>query len=287
MTERTLNRRHRARVVAAAMQKGGVGKTTTIINLARAASVVGHKVLVIDLDPQGNTTDALAVTDLPDDDVSIADAITPNARERVALAEVIVETIWPGVDLAPVTNPEALATVEKLIAASEHGREYRLREALAPLLDDYDLILIDNAPALGLLLVNALAADEDDEQVLVVMEADRWSTKGLVMLRKTIEGVQQYSNRSLRWSGVMISKWRGTNDEKSKLTDIAEHFPQAEVWASEQDGYRDVVPLWSAIKTSINEGKGLDESSDVRLRVTAAGIYGRAVERLMTGKVSN
>lgn len=283
MNLRATNRRV-ARVVAAVMQKGGVGKTTTIINLARAAVLKGLRVLVCDLDPQGNTSDALAKEDLEEESISIADALNPSDKDRVALKEVIVKTLWDGVDLAPVTSPEALATVEELIAAAKHGREYRLREALQPVLGEYDLILIDNAPSLGLLLVNALAAAEDDELALVVMEADRWSTKGLVMLRKTVEGVQKYYSPQLQWAGILISKWRNTTDEREKLNDIATHFPNAEVWASEADDYRDAVPLWNKIKTEINAGKGMDESSDVRLRVTAAEIYSRVVDRLMAGK---
>ncbi|MFC9250627.1 ParA family protein [Amycolatopsis thailandensis] len=283
MNLRATNRRV-ARVVAAVMQKGGVGKTTTIINLARAAVLKGLRVLVCDLDPQGNTTDALAPDDLDEESVSIADALNPSDKDRVPIKEVLVKTIWDGVDLAPVTSPEALATVEELIAAAKHGREYRLREALQPVLGEYDLILIDNAPSLGLLLVNALAAAEDDELALVVMEADRWSTKGLVMLRKTVEGVQRYYSPRLQWAGILISKWRNTNDEREKLDDIAAHFPNTEVWASAADDYRDAVPLWNKIKTEINAGKGMDESSDVRLRVTAAEIYSRVVDRLMAGK---
>jgi chromosome partitioning protein len=271
------------------MQKGGVGKTTNVINLARAAALLGLRVLVVDLDPQGNTTDALALEDLPGDSVSIADAIIPH--EPMPLREVIVKTIWPGVDLAPVTSDEALTEAENMIAASKHGREFRLREALEPVLGDYDLVLIDNAPALGLLLVNALAAVDDEdvpEVVLVVMEADRWSTKGLAALRKTIEGVQRYTNCHLRWAGVLISRWRGTRDEKDKLQDIAEHFPDAPVWVEvvqmgDKTIYNDVIPLWNPIKTTINEGKGLDESSDSRLRVLAE-TYGRFIRRLMEGR---
>ncbi|MFI5614966.1 ParA family protein [Amycolatopsis sp. NPDC051903] len=283
MNLRATNRRV-ARVVAAVMQKGGVGKTTSIINLARAAMLKGLRVLVCDMDPQGNTTDALAKGELAEDEVSIADALNPSEKDRVPITDVIVKTIWDGVDLAPVTSTEALATVEELIAAAKHGREYRLREALQPVLGEYDLILIDNAPSLGLLLVNALAASETDELALVVMEADRWSTQGLVRLRRTVEGVQKYYSRDLRWAGILISKWRGTTDEREKLADIAEHFPDAPVWASQDDDYRDAVPLWNKIKTEINAGTGMDESSDVRLRVTVAAIYDRAIDRLMAGR---
>ncbi|MBB3665995.1 chromosome partitioning protein [Prauserella sediminis] len=268
---------NQARVVAAAMQKGGVGKTTSIINLARAAAVKGLKTLVVDLDPQANTTDALSVETLSPTSVSIADTIVPEGA--ISIEDVIVDTIWDRTWLAPVTNENTLITAQNRIGAAQHGREYRLREALAPVIADFDLILIDNAPALGYLLVNALAA-HDDEQVLVVMEADRWSTQGLALLRDTVEQVRSYNNKSLAWSGVLISKWRGTSDERDKLGDIAGHFPDAEVWASAEDTSK-VVPLWNKIKTEINAGVGLDESKDARLRVLAGEVYGWAIDRIM------
>lgn len=276
----------RARVVCAAMQKGGVGKTTSVINLARAAAVAGYQTLVIDLDPQGNSTDALAADDLPQDQISIADAILPPdavpAEHRVSLRDVIVPTIWAGVELAPVTSSAALARAERLIQSSTEGREYRLRQALKDEMGNYDLVLIDNAPSLGLLMVNALAADPQDEKVLVVMEADRWSTTGLVRLRSAIQSAQEYTNPGLKWGGVLISRWRGTADEKAKLADVAGHFPDAEVWASPEDTSR-CVPLWVGIKQAINAGIGLDQADDVRLRVLADQVYGWAIKRLLEG----
>ena len=237
MSEAVTNRRL-ARIVCAAMQKGGVGKTTSVINLARAAMLRGLKVLVVDLDPQGNTTDALTVKELADTSVSVADTILPD--DPAPIRDVLVTTIWSGVDLAPVTSSDALTKAERLIQASDEGREHRLSEALDPVRADYDLILIDNAPALGLLVGNALAAANE---VLVVMRAERWSTQGLVRLRKTIRRAQRYSNPTLGWAGVLISKWRGTADERSKVDDIATHFPDAEVWASSTDTSR-VIPEW-------------------------------------------
>jgi chromosome partitioning protein len=254
----TMSRRRAvARVISAAMQKGGVGKTTTIINLARAAAVRGLRVLVVDLDPQGNTTTALAKAHVARDQLTIADAIVP--EDAVPLHEVIVESIWPGVDLAPAVT-HTLSKAEKLIAVAEHGREQRLTETLEPVLVNYDLVLIDNAPALGQLLLNALVASDE---VFVVAEADQWSCDGLAELRVTVNMAKKYYNHDLHWSGVLISKWRDTADERYWLNEITTNFAEAPVWT------HDKIPLWSSIKTTLGAGKGLDEAKEARLRVLA------------------
>lgn len=255
-----------AHVVSVAMQKGGVGKTTSVVNLARAAAVRGLKVLVVDFDPQGNTTATLAKNEVEPDQLTIADVVLP--KPDAALVEVLVETIWPGVDLAPAVT-ETLHTAEKLINSSEHGREHRLREALDPVLVEYDLVLIDNGPSLGLLLVNALAAAKE---VFVVMEADQYSADGLAELRRTVNGVQKYYNQGLCWSGLLVSKWRNTKDEEFWLAEIVDAFHEAPVWE------KDKIPLWTSIKTTLNAGKGLDESKETRLRVLAH-TYRRIVAR--------
>jgi chromosome partitioning protein len=261
-----MRRRSLARVIAVAIQKGGTGKTTTTLNLARAASVRGLKTLVVDFDSQGNTTSTLAVEPLEPGTVTVADAIKPD--DPVPLREVIVPTIWPGVDLAPV-NTDALIKAERLIIASDDGREHRLREALQPVLADYDLVLIDNAPALGMLLVNALAAAEE---VLVVIEADQYSCDGLVMFRTTVNRVKKYYNNSLDWAGILVSKWRNTEDDRFWLNKVMTEFADAEVWD------QDKIPLWTSIKTTLNAGLGLDQSKEARLRVLAHS-YRRMVSR--------
>lgn len=253
----TSSRKRRARVVSAAMQKGGVGKTTSVLNLARAAAVRGLRVLVVDLDPQGNTTASLVRDDLPTDSVTVADALIdpPDAT----LKEVLVSTIWDGVMLAPALT-ESLTNAEQRISSSKHGREYRLREALEPVQAEFDLVLIDNAPALGILLINSLTASDE---VFVVVEADQWSADGLAELRRTVIGAQKYYNRDLGWSGVLVSKWRQTSDEKLWLEEIKTNFTEADVWD------KDLIPLWSGIKTTLNAGLGLDQAKESKLRVLA------------------
>jgi chromosome partitioning protein len=262
-----------ARVVTLAMQKGGVGKTTSTCNKARAAARRGLRVLVVDMDPQGNTTSTLARDEVAEDQFGVADTILP--KPDAALAEVIVPTIWDGVDLAPAVT-EPLTAAEDLIGAAKHGREHRLAEALAPLLDRYDLVLIDTPPALGLLTINALAASD---LVVVVAEADQWSADGLAMLRKTVDGVRKYSNARLSWSGILVNRFRGTRDEEEMIGEIGEYFPEATVWPER-------IPLWVGIKTTLNAGLGLDESKETRLRVLADQ-YAAMVGRVLDGSVAS
>lgn len=253
-----------ARVVAVAMQKGGVGKTTSTINLARAAAVYHQaRVLVVDFDPQGNTTSALAADELEPDQVTVADAVIPDAD--VDLRDVLVPTIWDGVDLTPAG--ETLATAESRIAASTAGREHRLRKALAPVLADYDLVLIDNAPSLGLLLVNALTAAD---AAVLVAEPDQWSADGLALLRKTLASVVEYSNPRLDVAGVLINRWRNTSTAAELADEIVagveQHFPGTPVWLDRR------IPLWQGIPDHVLAGLGLDQGP-ARLRALAETTY--------------
>lgn len=253
-----------ARVAAVAMQKGGVGKTTSTINLARAAAVYHQaRVLVVDFDPQGNCTSTLAADELDPEGLTVADTVLPDTD--VTMADVVVPTIWDGVDLVPAG--ETLATAEARIAASTAGREHRLRKSLAPMLDRYDLVLIDNAPALGLLLVNALTAAD---VAVLVAEADQWSADGLALLRKTVGMVSEYANPTLRVAGVMINRWRNTSTATELADEIAAgveaHFPGTEVWLDRR------VPLWQPIVDYMQAGRGLDEGP-ARLRLLAETTY--------------
>lgn len=254
----------RAMTAATVMQKGGPGKTTMTICTARAARVYhGARVLVVDFDAQGNTTSTLAAEPVATDQLTIADAVLP--EPEATIDEVIVPTVWDGVDLAP--GGPGLSAAERRIIASEHGREHRLRKALLPVLDRYDLVLIDNAPALGVMLVNALTAAH---RALLVVEADQWSADGLSLLRNTLDGVLEYSNPHLTVTGTIVNKWRHTGSHSDLADEIttgmAKHFPGVPVWLDRR------VPLWQGIPDHIWAGKGLDEGP-IKLRTLAEDTF--------------
>lgn len=189
-----------ARTIAVCNQKGGVGKTTTTFHLARAAVLRGKRVLLIDNDPQGNLTSVSAAEDVQEDQAGLADVLSARAPEN--LSQVIVEGVWPLLDLAP-TSGAALGVVRDELVIAGAGREGRLRDALAPVADDYDLVLIDCAPSLDQLTINGLVAAES---VVIVSHSKLLSANGLAQLLDTIESVRQHYNRSLTVGGVIINQ---------------------------------------------------------------------------------
>ncbi|PXX52284.1 chromosome partitioning protein [Nocardia tenerifensis] len=266
-----------AEVIAIANQKGGVGKTTATICLGRSAvRDYGARVLVVDMDPQGNTTGSLIRTPIPAGQVRLADAITPDTD--VTLREVIVPSIWDGLDVAP--GGHTLSVAERKVIAAEYGREHRLREAIAPVLGDYDLILIDNPPTLGLMLINSLVAAR---KTMLVTEADKWSADGLALLGKTIVNVRNYHNPHLEILGAVVNGWRGTASDKRNADEIsqgmAKHFPGVPLWME----YR--IPLWTGIKDNIDNGVALDQAKEAKIRVLAADVI-RPLAGLMLGRTT-
>ena len=269
-----------ARIASQANQKGGVGKSTSTINLARAAQRKGLRVLVYDADPQGNVTSALAANPLERDEngvitqSTVADALVPQARFSLPMSEVIVPTIYgDGVDLAPAAI--ALASVEEMLVPAQ-DRETYLRRTLEPVADQYDLVLIDCPPSLGLLTINALVASHG---VLVVSQAHVWSTDGMAELRRTIQLVQDRYNAGLAYLGVLISMWEGSTPDKATkrnkeaLADIRTHFPEAPVL----DPF---IPRRTHIGEAIDEGVPLDQWRSVPMKVIAED-YSHHVDTIM------
>lgn len=184
-----------ATIIAIANQKGGVGKTTTTANLGASLAGLEQRVLMIDLDPQGNLTAAFGQNHRPDP--TVADALLDRA---CPLPIVTVENSdQPGMSLVP--SSVTLATAEAALM-TKLGRELRLRDQLVPVADGYDFTLIDTPPSLGLLTINALVAAN---WVIIPTEARFFSIQGLQLLQESISETL-YLNATLRVLGILLSK---------------------------------------------------------------------------------
>ena len=186
------------RVTACTNQKGGVGKTTTVVNLAAYLALSGTSTLVIDLDPQGNATSGLGV-DRRSLDRSVYDALI----DRVPIAELVHETPIPGLDLVPAALALSGAEVE-LVGLP--AREHRLSASLADLDRRYERVLIDCPPSLGLLTVNALTAADG---VLIPIQTEYYALEGLSQLVNTIRMVREGLNPRLEIDGVLLTMYDG------------------------------------------------------------------------------
>jgi chromosome partitioning protein len=182
------------RTIACANQKGGVGKTTTVVNLASLLALAGDRVLLIDLDPQGNATSGVGI-----DRSSLERSTYDGIIDGVGLRDLIVRGTSQGVDVVPSAIALAGAEVELVSASS---RERRLRKLLEPVTDAYDVIFIDCPPSLGLLTVNALTAAD---AVLVPLQCEYYALEGLTQLLATIDLVRDHLNPRLAIDGVVLT----------------------------------------------------------------------------------
>jgi chromosome partitioning protein len=186
-----------ARVVALCNQKGGVGKTTSTINLGAALTEYGRRVLLVDFDPQGALSVGLGVQ--PHQlDRTIYDVLMESS---VTLDDVLLKTNVPGMDLVP-SNIDLSAAEVQLV--NEVAREQTLARALVPALPDYDLVLIDCQPSLGLLTVNALTAADG---VIIPLECEFFSLRGVALLIDTIEKVRERLNPRLHIEGILATMY--------------------------------------------------------------------------------
>lgn len=203
-----------ARVISLANQKGGVGKTTTTINLGACLAEIGKQVLVIDIDPQGNATSGLGIKK-----VDVAQDIYDVIINELPLQKTIMKTEHSGLDIVPATIQLAGAEME---LTSMMARETRLKEALLPIQKDYDYILIDCPPSLGQLSINAFTASNS---IIIPVQSEYYALEGLSQLLNTIRLVQKHFNPKLAIEGVLLTMFDArTNLGTQVVQEVQSYF---------------------------------------------------------------
>jgi len=202
------------RILAVANQKGGVGKTTTAVNLATALAAIRKKVLIIDLDPQGNASTGLGVERAMRTETTYS-LLVGDAR----IADAIVPTMVPGLSVVPSSVDLSGAELELIDVPR---REFRLKSVLADVSGDFDYILIDCPPALGLLTLNAFCAAH---AVLVPLQCEFYALEGLSHLVKTVDRIKRAFNPTLEIQGVVLTMYdRRNNLSDMVAADVRDHF---------------------------------------------------------------
>lgn len=209
------------KIIAVFNQKGGVGKTTTNVNLSACLANLGKKVLVIDIDPQGNTTSGFGI-DKTNLNSSIYDVLINGADIKEALINSNIENL----DLIPSNTDLAGAEIE--LTGSEN-REHTLKRAVTSIKDDYEFIFIDCPPSLGLLTINALVASDG---VIIPIQCEYYALEGVSQLMNTIKLVKSSLNPSLEIEGVVLSMFDGRTNLSIQVVDEVKRFFKGKVYTT-------------------------------------------------------
>lgn len=241
-----------ARIISVANQKGGVGKTTTTVNLGACLAYVGKKVLLVDIDAQGNATSGVGIkkadvlTDIYDvivDDAPIRDTILASSRENL--------------DIVPATLQLAGAEIE---LATKMARETRLKSALQEVTAQYDYILIDCPPSLGSLTINAFTASDS---ILIPVQCEYYALEGLSQLLNTVRLVQKHFNPELEIEGVLLTMFDARTNLSSEVVEDVRRYFQEKV-------YQTVIPRNIRLSEAPSYGLSI---VDYDLRSKGAEVY--------------
>lgn len=204
------------KIISIANQKGGVGKTTTAVNLAAALGSKGKKILLVDTDPQGNTTSGVGV-DRRSCVVSVYEVMVSGEKAKSA----VVKTEFKNLDLLPSNIDLAAAELE---LAAKENREDTLKTALAPIRADYDYIIIDCPPSLGLITTNALNVSDT---ILIPIQCEYYALEGLSQLMNTVRRVKRQYNEHLDIEGVLLTMYDGRlNLTQQVVEEVKKYFPR-------------------------------------------------------------
>jgi chromosome partitioning protein len=210
-----------ARIIAVVNQKGGVGKTTTTVNLSACLAEMGKRVLLVDIDPQGNSSSGLGI-DRKKVKTSVYDVILDDVSPLQAMLPSSVESLF----VVPATIDLAGAEIELVPRIS---RENRLKRALDPIRDEFDFIIMDCPPSLGLLTINALTAADS---ILIPIQCEYYALEGLTALMDTYKLVREGLNQELEIEGVLLTMFDGRTNLSIQVADEVKRFFRGKVYRS-------------------------------------------------------